>query len=74
MHRNQFAPLKEEAGSPMSSVISVTAPTELGATVELAKPDKEWMDLQSWTLPPAAQSLDARKSEFDRCESTLLKC
>ena len=73
MHRNQFAPLKEEAGSPMSSVISVTAPTELGATVELAKPDKEWMDLQSWTLPPAAQSLDARRAEFDRCESTLLK-
>ena len=56
MHRNQFAPLKEEAGSPMSSVISVTAPTELGATVELAKPEKEWMDLQSWTLPPAAIS------------------
>ena len=73
MHRNQFAPLKEEAGSPMSSVISVTAPTELGATVELAKPDKEWMDLQAWTLPPAAQSLDARRAEFDRCESTLLK-
>ena len=73
MHRNQFAPLKEEAGSPMSSVISVTAPTELGASVELAKPDKEWMDLQSWTLPPAAQSLDARRAEFDRCESTLLK-
>ena len=73
MDRNQFAPLKEEAGSPMSSVISVTAPTELGATVELAKPDKEWMDLQAWTLPPAAQSLDARRVEFDRCESTLLK-
>ena len=71
MHRNQFAPLKEEAGSPMSSVISVT-PTELGASVELAKPDKEWMNLQSWTLPPDVQSLDAR-SEFDRCESTLLK-
>ena len=63
MHRNQFAPLKEEAGSPMSSVISVTAPTELGATVELAKPDKEWMDLQAWTLPPAAQSLDARRAD-----------
>ena len=73
MDRNQFAPLKEEAGSPMSSVISVTAPTELGATEEIAKPDKEWMDLQAWTLPPAAQSLDARRVEFDRCESTLLK-
>ena len=63
MDRDQFAPLKEEAGSPMSSVISVTAPTELGATVELAKPGGEWVDLQAWTLPPAAQSLDARSSQ-----------
>ena len=48
-------------------------PSELGATEEIAKPDKEWVDLQAWTLPPAAQSLDARRVEFDRCESTLLK-
>ena len=73
MLRNQFALLKEEAGSPMSSVMSVTAPTDLDASVELAKPDKEWMDMQSWTRPPDIQSLDARRSEFDRCESTLLK-
>ena len=31
------------------------------------------MALQSWTLPPDVQSLDARRSEFDRCESTPLK-
>ena len=55
MDRNQFAPLKEEAGSPMSSVISVTAPTELGATEEIAKPDKEWMDLH--VDPPACRTI-----------------
>ena len=55
---NQFALLKEEAGSPMSRVISVT-PTELGASVEIAKPDKEWLNLKSWTLLPDVQSLDA---------------
>ena len=73
MLRNQFALLREEAGSPMSSVMSVTDPTDLDASMEIAKPDEGWMDLQSWTLPPDVQSLDARRSEFDRCESTLFK-
>ena len=73
MLRNQFALLREEAGSPMSSVMSVTDPTDLDASMEIAKPDEGWMDLQSWTLPPDVQSLDVRRSEFDRCESTLFK-
>ena len=41
--------------------------------MEIAKPDEGWMDLQSWTLPPDVQSLAVRRSEFDRCESTLFK-
>ena len=58
MHRNQFSLLREEAGSPMSSVMSVTDPTDLDASMEIAKPDEGWMDLQSWTLPSDVQSLD----------------
>ena len=47
-------------------MMSVTDPADLDASMEIAKPDKGWMDLQSWTLPPDVQSLDARRSEFDR--------
>ena len=53
--------------------MSVTDPTDLDASMEIVKPDEGWMDLQSWTLPPDVQSLDVRRSEFDRCESTLFK-
>ena len=73
MSHNQFAALKEEAGSPMSSVFSVSDPNDLDVSMEIAKPEEGWMDIQSWTSPQDNQSLDDRRVEFARFESTLSK-
>ena len=73
MPPNQFAALKEEAGSPMSSVFSVSDPNDLDVSMEIAKPEEVWMDIQSWTSPPDTPALDDRRAEFDRFESTLSK-
>ena len=71
-HLISFAALKEEAGSPMSSVVSVSDPNDLDVSMEMAKPEEEWMDIQSWTLC-GYSALDDRRAEFDRFESTLSK-
>ena len=73
MSPNQFAALKEEAGSPMSSAFSVSDPNDLDVSMEIAKPEEGWMDIQSWTSPQDNQSLDDRRVEFARFESTLSK-
>ena len=56
----------------MSSAMSVTAPTDLDASIEIAKPDEG-----GWTGSRGhfrrMSNLDVRRSEFDRCESTLFK-
>ena len=66
---NQFTPRESKAGSPMSSVISVTAP-ELGAS--LTSPTRSgWICSRGpFHLP---HNLLMLGDQFDYCESTLLK-
>ena len=47
MSHNQFAALKEEGGSPMSSVFSVSDPNDLDVSMQIAKPEEGWMDIQA---------------------------
>ena len=56
----------------MSSVVSVSDPNDLDVSMEMAKPEEEWMDIQSWTLC-GYSALDDRRAEFDRFESALYK-
>ena len=73
MSHNQFAALREDAGSPMSSVLSASDPNDLDVSMEIAKPEEGWMDIRSWTSRQDNQSLDDRRVEFARFESTLFK-
>ena len=64
MTHNQFAALREDAGSPMSSALSASDPNDLDVSMEIAKPEEGWMDIRSWTSPQDNQSLDDRRIEF----------
>ena len=70
---NRFAALRDDAGSPMSSVLSTTGPNDLDVSMELANPEEEWMDMQTWISPQDHQSLGDRRAGFDQLESTLIK-
>ena len=72
MPPNRFAALRDDAGSPMSSMLPTTGPN-LDISMEIAKPEEGWMDMQTWISPQDHQSLEDRRAGFDQFESTLIK-